>query len=542
MHGPRSRLTKWRRIALALGSALAAIAPSPAFTQMVPTGFQIQSVVGGPFAPQVSGFAFLADGRVVILEKDTGNVRLAAVGAGTSVVIATVTNLTIADERGLLGVAVDPGWPARPYVYVLYTHTGGVLHLVLYTATGDLTAPASTNLQLGAPFLVLDDLPDLFDNHNGGTLRFGPDGFLYVSVGDDSRSCDAQDASMHLGKILRLDVSGLPTEGSGPPPKSALVAAGNPYSGSDNARLVFALGLRNPFRFSLDPLTNDLYIGDVGLETWEEVDALAYAGYAGANLGWPEFEGPLQDPWPPSANCSTAPFTAPIYFYPNPAGGAVASVVCGPLYRAPPSGAFSFPSAYDGDLFLCEFYAGWMRRLERGPSGWALAAPVPGQPNANDWATSLGNIADLQVGPDGALYILVMFNAGFLPRGLHRIVNTLPSDAGGETGVAATGRLGAVFAHPNPARVAAGAQLWLVPAALPTSMPQRVRILDVAGRVVRELPLAAAASATRDLSAWSAWWDGRTSHGAAAAPGVYLVEFGTGASGAIARGKMALVR
>lgn len=279
MRGSLPQVTAGRRDAAAARlAALALLAaagdPGPALAQRVPTGFQIQSVVGGPFAPQVSAFAFLPDGRIVILEKDTGVVRLAAAGAVTSVPIDTIPEVTVADERGLLGVAVDPGWPARPYLYFLFTHTGDALHLVLYTASGDLTAPSSTNLLLGSPFVLLDDLPDQFANHNGGTLRFGPDGFLYASLGDDSRDCDAQDPSLHKGKILRLDVSGMPGMGSGPPPKSALVAAGNPYFGSDNARLLFAIGLRNPFRFSIDPVTNNLYIGDVGLGTWEEIDEL----------------------------------------------------------------------------------------------------------------------------------------------------------------------------------------------------------------------------------------------------------------------------
>jgi glucose/arabinose dehydrogenase len=521
--------------------AMLGSAAGPAVAQQVPTGFAIQPVVGVPFAPQVSAFAFLPDGRVVVLEKDSGGVRLAAVGAGTSVLIATIADVSVAAERGLLGVAVDPGWPARPYLYFLFTHTGATLHLVLYTATGDLTAPASTDLQIGTPFVLLDDLPDLFENHNGGTLRFGPDGFLYVSLGDDSQSCQAQDVSAHLGKLLRLDVSAMPQPGPGPPPKSALVAAGNPYTESPNARLVYATGLRNPFRFSIDPLTNDVFIGDVGLETWEEIDALAGATAAGSNYGWPEFEGPLQDPDPNAADCADGAFVPPIYVYPNPPGGNVASVVCGPLYRTQAQAPFAFPRAYDGDLFICEFYARWIRRLVRGPGGWALAGPVPGQPSATEWATNLGNIADLQVGPDGALYFLVMFNGGFLSRGLYRIVNTLPSDVTAEDAVGLDATR--LVARPNPARAATGSRLWLrfpAPgAATAAGAPRRARILDVAGRVVRELPVVPQAAAGPLL--WTATWNGRTSLDVHAAPGTYFVEI-RGDRGPVARTKLTLVR
>jgi glucose/arabinose dehydrogenase len=487
--------------------------PGAGFAQQVPSGFTIAPVVGGAFGSALSAFAFLPDGRILVLEKDTGGVRLSAAGSGTSALIATIADVSVAPERGLLGVAVDPEWPQRPYCYFLFTHTSGMLRLVMATASGDLTSPTSTALAFATPYVLLDDLPDSFDNHNGGTLRFGGDGFLYASVGDDSRGCDAQDASILAGKILRLDVSAMPGPGAGPPPKSELVAAGNPFMGSPNARLVYALGFRNPFRFSIDPHTGALCVGDVGLETWEEIDVIE-PFQVGGNWGWPELEGPLQDPDPNFADCSLGPFHAAAYVYANPPGGQVASVVGGPLYRVPAGATAPFPRDYGGDVFFCDFYAGWLRRLVRTPTSWVIADPVPGQPNSNDWATNLGNIADLQVGPDGSLYVLVMFSAGRLPQGLHRIVNTLPSD----TSADATMHTARVRIVPNPAPSGAGARIEYRAGGHLSPRPTAARVVDVRGRLVSSLsPFAG----TGDI--WTTRWDGRNAQGRVAA-GRYWVE------------------
>jgi len=515
-----------RRFPLALPAALAAVLgfeASPVAAQNLPTGFVFQQVVGEPFGSNPVAFAFLPDGRSVLLEKDTGVVRLSAVGSGTSTAIATIPNVVAGAERGLLGVAVDPSWPARPYLYFHACKTGDVIHIVMYTATGDLSAPSSVAMTLGSPFVLVDDIPDRFANHNGGTLRFGTDGHLYVSIGDDSRGCDAQDTGILSGKILRLDVSHMPGAGTGPPPRADITPAGNPFPGPDpDARLVWALGLRNPFRFTIDPQTNDLYVGDVGLETWEEMDAIPAAG-GGTNYGWPEFEGPLQDPDPNFADCSTGPFATPLYYYPNPAGGQVAAVSGGPRYRPNPFSPLSFPSVYNGDLFFCEFYARWMRRLTFTGSGWSLAAPVPGQPSAENWAQNIGSVSDLQAGPDGALYLLVMFNSG-PARGLHRIVNTLPSDAD----VGGPELAGARFV-PNPGRVARGVTLHFAPT---WATPIELRVYDVGGRLVRVLE-------TGPRPNGSLFWDGRRRDGTAVGAGLYVYRLVT-PSGASAEGRVLL--
>lgn len=491
----------------------------------VPDGFAVQSVVLDPFDASPIGFAFLPDGRILVIEKDSGQVRLATPGNTASVVIATVPNVTTQLERGLLGVAVDPDWPARPYVYFHATRTGATIHITMYTATGDLTDPSSTNLTLGSPYTLLDDIPDVTTNHNGGTLRFGPDGFLYASLGEDTGSCQAQDLALPLGKILRLDVSAMPGPGSGPPPKADITPADNPFVGGEWQRLVYARGLRNPFRFTIDPRSGNLYIGDPGHINWEEVDELVQAGYTGDNFGWPEYEGSLQDPDPSGTNCSTPPFVAPIYQYPNPPADVVA-VIGGPLYRTDSQAPYSFPAAYDGDLFLADFYGAWIRRLERSGASWSVADSVAGQPRALRWASNLSQIADLQQGPDGALYVM-SFVSGGMPRGLHRIVNTLPSavDERADTGSPRVRNL------PNPAARGTGVRFEFE---LGHEQAARIRIFDPAGRLVRTLQPGPASSG-------SVSWDGRSQDGRPVRPGLYLFELRT-RTGDRAGGKIVLTR
>jgi glucose/arabinose dehydrogenase len=166
-----------------LGAAAAlsfAAPPDPVAGSTVPGGFVHEHLVTGPFPEFVVGFDFLPDGRVLLLEKDTGVVLLARPGFPSVDSVFTVPGVN-ADfiERGLLGVAVDPAWPARPYVYFDLTHVSGVTRIVMYEVTGDLADPQSTALGFVNPFLLIDDIPDMWEIHNAGTLRFGPDGMLY---------------------------------------------------------------------------------------------------------------------------------------------------------------------------------------------------------------------------------------------------------------------------------------------------------------------------------------------------------------------------
>jgi len=394
--------------------------PNPSSAATVPTGFVDQLVVGGLAQP--AGFAFLPDGRILFTEQKTRRIRMIVEGElSTTDPITTLADVqTAGGEQGLLGMAIDPAWPARPYVYVYFDHSGtSTIYISMFTASGDLNDSTSHNLTLGSRYDIITDIPDAAGNHNGGTLRFGPDGKLYASLGEDADYCRAQDSSSLKGVILRFSVDSLPRAGTGPAPKSVLIPAGNPFPGSDNARLAWAYGLRNPFRFNIDLQTGNLYIADVGQNNYEEVSECA----GGENFGWPFREGPLVRT---VAGCTepggsgNGSFVAPIAYYDR--SGFTASVISAGLYR-PIAGPnfYNFPVEYDGDYFFIDYYQGFMRRIKKSGSVWITPPPVPGQPDGTNWAAGFVSGSDFQVGPDGALYYLLQFvnfapNSGQLRR------------------------------------------------------------------------------------------------------------------------------
>ncbi len=247
---------------------------------MTPTQF-VEELVAGPFdAPTNS--SLLPDGRLFVVEQYTAQVRLIVDGQMSAIDPAgVVPGIRTGGEAGLLGVA---------------------------------------------------DGPDAAASHNGGALRFGPDGHLYSGIGDDENPCRAQSVNRLNGRILRLDVSQLPPGGGGPPPYAAITPADNPFVAHPDsaARLVWAMGLRNPFSFTIDAATGCLFIGDVGSQSWEEID-VACAG--GMNFGWPHYEGNHRLV---TINCSaidTTRFVPPVHEYPHV--GAGWAVFAGPLYHAP---------------------------------------------------------------------------------------------------------------------------------------------------------------------------------------------------------------
>ena len=471
--------------------------------QMAPQGFTFEQVLFPPFGGAPIGFAFLPDERVLVIEKNSGIVRVKAADATTSIAKLTIPNVVGTDaENGLLGVAVDPAWPARPYAYFYYNHTSSHCFLTMYTCTGDLTNPSSTNLTFGSPYNILTDVPDNSPVHQAGTLRFGPDGMLYVSQGEDSNPCAAQDLSILGGKILRLDVSSMPGAGTGPPPKADITPVDNPFPGpDDNARLVYAWGLRNPFRFTVDPVAGDLFIGDVGAMAWEELDRVESGG---ENFGWPLLEA--LEPWTPCSACTCGvgnTFTDPIHYYPH---DLIHSIIGGPMYRPVPGGPANFPAEYDGSVFYVRHYEGYIRRLVETPEGWEIAPPVPGQPSPLNWAEGLLYFSDFQVGPDGAMYLMKASSGN--QRGLWRIAPSGPSGAE----LAASAAKHELIAVPNPASAFAGTELRWSGFRL-----RSIRVFDAAGREVRALGVDA------QEPGGTLHWDGRRSDGSPVPAGVYFL-------------------
>lgn len=396
-------------ITSALG-VLALCAPRAASQPVVPTGFVDQPMVSALDSP--AGMAFLPDGRLLVIEQTSATVNLVILGSPVTMSsILTVPEVSTGGEQGLLGIAIDPGWPVRNYIYVHCTHTGDAkVRISRFLVTGDLDFTAAGDLSVSptSRYDLLVDVPNAATNHNGGTLRFGPDGMLYASFGEDANRCAAQDTVSLRGVILRLDVSRLPGAPGGPAPKALIAAPGNPFAAhpDSNARLVWALGLRNPFRFHIDMPTGDLFIADVGEGTWEEVD-IAPSG--GLNFGWPHYEGsaPLTQP----CTDNNSAFVAPIHAYNR--SGSTAAIISAGRYRRPVTGSDRFPPSYEGDYFFGDYYQGFVRRLVGSGGAWSIAPMVPGQPDALNWGTGIEHVSDWAVGTTGALWYCKQSNSAY---------------------------------------------------------------------------------------------------------------------------------
>jgi len=214
-------------------------------------------------------------------------------------------------ERGLLGLAFDPHYAANGFFFIYYTDRNGNITLARYKVSANSEVADATT---ATPVLTIDHTA--FANHNGGQLQFGPDGYLYLGPGDGGGAGDplqtAPDKTKLLGKILRIDVSTLPYR----------IPPSNPFANSSSGFRpeIWAWGLRNPWRFTFDRVTGDLWIADVGQDLWEEVDFQPRTSIGGENYAWHCFEA-THAFRPDGSECQNQTFTMPILEYSH-AGGA----------------------------------------------------------------------------------------------------------------------------------------------------------------------------------------------------------------------------
>lgn len=470
--------------------------PAGAAVTLYPT-FIDQARVGGIDRP--TSFAFLPDGRLLITEQWTGNLRLVVAGSilsGTPVF--TQPDLITNYEQGLLSLAVDPGWPARPYIYMHYTSTAGCMRLVRYTGVGDIADPSGTALSFTDPYVVLDSLQDTVPWHNGGALHFGLDGKLYFSIGDDGQACRAQDVTSLLGCIVRLDVSGLPAGAGGPPPRRTLAPYDNPWAANpdSNAALVWAMGFRNPFRFQFDSGTGQMYVSDVGQDLWEEIDAPV----SGSNAGWPYREAmlPIDYPYcPEPGGMGSQSLLDPIDWYTHGEGSVI---IAAGVFRHSTMNT-SWPANLDGSVFYADWIKGTMRMIRNEPeNGWVRLQGIgsPG-PSPTYWATGLSFPVDFTWGPDGNLWWLSYQDESEQPGtgGIHRIsFNPYALDAGSP--LAESVDLSAV---PNPWRTHTDLSFQL-----PRGSRVRLELFDLSGR-----RLATLIDGERPAGFQHARWSGTTS-------------------------------
>ncbi|MCP2501109.1 MAG: PQQ-dependent sugar dehydrogenase [Deltaproteobacteria bacterium] len=322
----------------------------------IPVSLTVTAPPPGPF-PQISlavvagGFASPVhvthagdgSGRIFVVEQ-AGRIRILDNGAVLPVPFLDLASLipprlVAGGEQGLLSVAFPPGFAAKRYFYVNYTRApdGATVVARYRVSAGDANVadPASEE--------VILTIPQPFVNHNGGQLAFGPDGYLYIGTGDGGSGGDplgnGQNPGAFLGKLLRIDVE------SGAAPYG--VPAGNPFVANANfLPEIWALGVRNPWRFSFDRGTGDLYIGDVGQGNFEEIDFQPAGSAGGQNYGWNLMEGDSCYPFG-TVGCNRTGLALPVFVYDHGLG---CSVTGGHVYRGS-----AFPSLQGVYLFgdLC---------------------------------------------------------------------------------------------------------------------------------------------------------------------------------------------
>ena len=290
----------------------------------------------------------IGDPRLFVVEQD-GLIRILSAGALLPSPFLDASGLTDdSGEQGLLGLAFPPDYATSGLFYVNYTDLSGDTVIARYRVSGNPNVADAGSAE------VLLTIPQTDVNHNGGHLAFGPDGYLYIGMGDGGGAGDpfnaAQSDDTLLGKMLRIDVSGGWGSGYSIPPTNPHVGPGDPLDE------IWAKGLRNPYRWSFDRTTGDLYIGDVGQARREEIDFEPAADPGGRNYGWRLMEGSLC--FNPAVGCPTAQLVLPLYEYGHASGRC--SVTGGYVYRG---GIISAQGRY----FFADFCTGEIWSFRRHP-------------------------------------------------------------------------------------------------------------------------------------------------------------------------------
>jgi glucose/arabinose dehydrogenase len=337
---------------------------SKASTTMLPAGFEESLSVPLGFNP--TSMAFARDGRLFVSDQ-AGDLRVVDPGGALQATPFLSVPVISSDERGLLGVAVDPDFETNGYVYIYYTSSS--------TGRNQLSRfqedRANPGQALPGSELVLLDLGfSASGYHNGGALHFGTDGYLYLGIGDAHSGSNAGDLTNLAGKLLRIA-----SDGS--------IPITNPHSGQPNSRQeIFAHGFRNPFTFAVNPSDGTIYVNDVGQSTWEEINLVV----PGDNYGWDRCEGDFVR-GSTSTPCDDPAARGPIFAYPSDGPCAITGGVFG---QGP-----AFPSGFiDGEYYFADFCAGWIKRRQEDGTVVDFAQDTAGL------------VVDLDFGPDRALYYL----------------------------------------------------------------------------------------------------------------------------------------
>jgi glucose/arabinose dehydrogenase len=373
------------------GLVLMSAAFSSIAAATLPPGFTETTVASGLSAPTAMEFA--PDGRLFVCLQ-SGDLRVIKNGS----LLATPFLHRAVDssgERGLLGIAFDPNFNSNHFVYIYYTVPGSPAHnrVARVTAVGDTEQQPQESSQV--TLLDLDNLSSA-TNHNGGAIHFGPDGKLYVAVGENANPANSQTLSNRLGKVLRVNSDGT-------------IPSDNPFFNVATGlnRSIWALGLRNPFTFAFQPGSTRMFINDVGQNTWEEIND----GIAGSNYGWNTCEGNCT---PPNAN-----FRDPLFQYAHGSTSTTGCAIVGGGFYNPAT--VQFPASFVGRYFFADLCTGWVRLFD------------PSNNSAQAFATGISNPVDLKVASDGTLYYLsigsaAVFRIQFTGPGISPSITSQPAN------------------------------------------------------------------------------------------------------------------
>jgi glucose/arabinose dehydrogenase len=346
-----------------LGTAGLALAAGAAGAQPVASERVASGLIQPLYATSPAGDA----GRLFVVEQP-GRIRILDISAAPPALVTGFFLDIVAlvestgSEQGLLGLAFHPEFTTNRRFYVAYTIPGDAVRISRFEVPVATPNDADESSELS-----LLTIPKPQTNHNGGWLAFGPDGYLYIAIGDGGGGGDdevghtpgtgnAQDITDNLlGKILRIDVDAndAPSGTYGIPPA-------NPFAGVTGDDEIWAYGLRNPWRAAFDPLTGDLYIADVGQGAWEEVDYQPAAGAGGDNWGWRCREGAHDFNF--AGDCATATLLDPIHEYPQGGTPDRCAITGGEVYRG------SVIPGLSGTYFFADFCSGqiWSLRVQGG--------------------------------------------------------------------------------------------------------------------------------------------------------------------------------
>ena len=431
--------------------------------------------------------------RLFIVEQrgsdNRGRIKILKQGTVLARAFLTTAPLSTGFEQGLLGLAFAPDYATSGRFYIDYTRADGTTLVERHTVSAD---PDSAN----PSGTVILTVPQPFANHNGGWLGFGPDGYLYVSLGDGGDAGDpgdrAQNLNTLLGKLLRIDVSGA----------TYSIPPSNPFAGATpGLDEIWAFGLRNPWRPAFDRVTGDLVIADVGQGQREEIDFQPASSQGGLNYGWRCYEGTnffSESSTTPCGSCLAAgcPKVSPVWEYPHTESRC--SVTGGYVYRGD-----SIPD-FHGVYFFADYCAGtiYSGRFQGGPLVDVVDRTAELAPGGG---LSIGSITSFGEDARGELYICDQEGEVF------RIVAGVPTGVQPEPGPGTSSRR--LSLEPVPFR----SELRLV---LNMGRSERVRldVFDVRGQRVRTILDAVVPAGERVLA-----WDGRTPDGREAPAGIYFV-------------------